>query len=311
MMKNITKIFLATCLLTGLIYNIDAQSVGINADGSAPDNSAMLDVNSTTKGFLPPRMTTAQIEAIVNPADGLTVYNITDKKLYVYIATDVVWKEISFGAGTISPPAFVCGQSFSDSRDSKVYTTVQIGDQCWMAQNLNVGTRINGSLEQTNNNPEQIIEKYCYGDSEANCDVYGGLYQWNEMMLYSTTPGIQGICPTGWHLPTNAEWITLADYLGGEEVAGGAMKETGTTHWASPNIGATNSSGFTALPGGDRDFIWEIGYFGNLSSLGYWWSSSQSDADGAWRWYMYHINVYFIADYEPNSYGYSVRCLKD
>jgi len=304
-MKNFTKMFLAACMITGFAFSVNAQSVGINADGSVPDNSAMLDVKSTTKGLLPPRMTKAQRNAIPNPVAGLIIYSTDVAEMQMYNGT--IWTNMIGGTAS----NWTCGDGFVDTRDRQSYTTVQIGTQCWMAKNLNVGTRINGSLEQTNNSPEQIIEKYCYGDSEANCDVYGGLYQWNEMMLYSTTPGIQGICPTGWHLPTNAEWITLSDYLGGEEVAGGAMKETGTTHWASPNIGATNSSGFTALPGGNRDFIWEIGYFNNLSSRGYWWSSSQYDANGAWHWYTYHINVYFIADIEPNSFGYSVRCLKD
>ena len=96
-----------------------------------------------------------------------------------------------------------------------------------MAENLNVGTRINGSGSQTNNS---TIEKYCYDDNEANCTTYGGLYQWDESMQYSTMPGVQGICPTGWHLPTDAEWTTLTTYLGGEGIAGGKKKETGTTH---------------------------------------------------------------------------------
>jgi len=305
-MKNFTNLFLAVCMITGFAFSVNAQSVGINADGSAPDNSAMLDVSSTTKGFLPPRMTTAQIEAIVNPADGLTVYNTTDKKLYVYIATDVVWKEISFGAGTISPPAFVCGQSFTDSRDSKVYTTVQIGDQCWMAENLNVGTRIDGTSQQTNNSPTPIIEKYCYNNSEANCDVYGGLYQWNELMQYSTAEGIQGICPTDWHLPTDTEYSTLTTYLGSD--AGGKMKETGTTNWNSPNTGATNSSGFTALPGGYRN---TDGTFASIGINAPFWSSSQSSAESAWYRDLSYNNADAFRNNKAKGYGFSVRCVRD
>jgi len=99
---------------------------------------------------------------------------------------------------------------------------------------------INGTEGMSNN---WLIEKYCYDNNSDNCDEYGGLYQWNEMMEYTTTPGVQGICPTGWHLPTINEWTLLVDYLGGMTVAGGKMKETGTVHWRTPNIGATNESG--------------------------------------------------------------------
>ncbi len=123
-----------------------------------------------------------------------------------------------------------------------------------------------------------IIEKYCYNNSTANCDIYGGLYQWNEMMQYTTTPGAQGICPaTGWHLPTDAEWTILTTFLGGEGIAGGKMKTTGTIEagtglWYAPNTGATNESGFTALPGGYRS---DNGDFDGLGYYAYFWSSTE------------------------------------
>ena len=100
----------------------------------------------------------------------------------------------------------------------QTYGTILIGTQCWFKENLNVGNKINYTINQTNN---AIVEKYCYDNLESKCDVYGGLYQWNEMMQYSNTPGIQGICPFGWHLPTNQEWTILSNNLGGESVAGG------------------------------------------------------------------------------------------
>ncbi|MFZ4708201.1 MAG: FISUMP domain-containing protein, partial [Bacteroidales bacterium] len=149
-----------------------------------------------------------------------------------------------------------CGQPFTDIRDGKVYGTVQIGSQCWMKQNLNTGTMVNGYQNQANN---QVIEKYCYANHEYNCDEYGGLYQWNEMMQYNLTPKIRGICPYGWLLPSIAEWTTLTTYLGGDTIAGGLMKEEGTAHWISPNNSATNESGFTALPGGLR-YTYDIGF---------------------------------------------------
>ena len=198
----------------------------------------------------------------------------------------------------------LCGQPITDARDGKSYNTVLIGAQCWMAQNLNIGTRINGSQVQTNN---QVIEKYCFGDLESNCDIYGGLYQWDEAMQYVTTAGVQGICPAGWHLPTDAEWTTLTTFLGGESVAGGKMKETGTTHWSSPNTGATNTSGFTALPGGNRG---SNGSFYGLTYYAYFWSSSESSSSNAWYRILYY-NSETVGQGYTKSPGFSGRCLKD
>jgi uncharacterized protein (TIGR02145 family) len=201
--------------------------------------------------------------------------------------------------------SLTCEQNFTDIRDGKVYSSVQIGTQCWMAQNLNIGTLLPGTSSQTNNG---IIEKYCYEDTELNCEVYGGLYQWNEMMEYFTTQGIQGICPTGWHLPTNAEWTVLTNYLGGEGVAGGKMKETGTTHWKSPNTGSTNSSGFTALPDGYRS---TGGIFSYKSIYGYFWTSTAYFSADAIIRLMSYNNAFTNSNYYTKSYGFSVRCLKN
>ena len=179
------KLLLSPIILTFLFLTtlqLSAQ-VGINTDNSAPDNSALLDVKSIDKGVLIPRMTAVQIGAITNPANGLQVFCTTDSKIYIYIAIAGQWKEVAYGTGIIIPP-FTCGNPMTDTRDSNTYTTVLIGTQRWFAQNLNVGTRINGSLSQTNNG---TIEKYCYNDLEANCNTHGGLYQWDEAMQYLTT----------------------------------------------------------------------------------------------------------------------------
>ena len=206
---------------------------------------------------------------------------------------------------TITPAGFVCGNPMTDTRDGKTYNTVLIGTQCWFAQNINIGTKVNGSVDQTNNS---IIEKYCYNDLESNCNVYGALYQWDEAMQYTTAEGVQGICPTGWHLSTDAEWTTLTTYLGGESIAGGKMKEVGTTHWISPNTGATNSSGFTALPGGYRDNNGEF-YF--LTNYAYFGSSSQYVATTAWyRGVYYYSESVFRFNYSKAN-SFSVRCIQN
>ncbi|MBP7497207.1 MAG: hypothetical protein KA792_06060 [Bacteroidales bacterium] len=212
--------------------------------------------------------------------------------------------------------AWICGDLLTDSRDSQQYSTVQIGEQCWMQQNLNIGTRIDGSINQTNNS---TIEKYCYDNDEANCNVYGGLYQWDEIMNYVEIEGAQGICPTGWHIPSDGEWKQLELYLGMSQSEadkegnrgtdeGGKLKEIGITNWISPNVNATNSSGFTALPGGTR--ITDGSFYG-VGGYAYFWTGSPGGSGGAWSRYL----LYFISQvsryYFARSGGFSVRCVKD
>jgi uncharacterized protein (TIGR02145 family) len=186
----------------------------------------------------------------------------------------------------------------------QTYNTIEIGNQCWMAENLNVGDMINDTLEMKDNG---VIEKYCYDNEPANCDEYGGLYQWNEMMEYTSTSSVQGICPRGWYLPTDVEWTTLVDFLGGKFIADLKMKEVGTTHWKSPNAGATNESGFTAIPGG---------YLGNkgfraLGKSGYFWSSSEYNTSCAWFCSLNYLLAGISYFEELKNDARSVRCLKD
>jgi len=290
------------------MFNINVlfAQVGINTDASNPDQSAILDAKSSSKGFLPPRMTTTQMNGISSPAAGLMVYNTTLKVICWFDGTS--WNVVTNRDGQS------CG---SVSYGGTTYNSVIIGMQCWMTQNLNIGTAILASQDQTNN---AVIEKYCYNNSSANCDVYGGLYQWAEMVQYLNgatnttswspvpTGNVQGICPTGWHIPSDAEWTSLTTYLGGESVAGGKMKEAGTTHWYAPNTDATNSSGFTTLPGGYRD---TAGPFFNLTFLGYFWSVSEYSSANAWYRYLYYFGTNVTKDYDNKMYGFSVRCLQN
>jgi uncharacterized protein (TIGR02145 family) len=299
-MKKATLLITAILLVAAL--GIKAQ-VAVSTDGSNAHPSAMLEVKSTQKGFLLPRMTQAERNLIASPAAGLVVWctncgNNGEMQLF----NGTAWTNMTGGTAAIP---WICGAGFTDSRDGKTYSTVLIGTQCWMAQNLNVGTRINGSGNQNDNSS---IEKYCYGDNESNCDIYGGLYQWNEMMQYSTTPGIKGICPNDWHLPTHAEWTVLTNYLGGTIVAGGKMKETGTTHWISPNTGATNSSGFAAFPGGNR---YHTGAFTDISQYGYFWSSTGVYSNSAWVRYLYYSTAEVLLQGTDKTLGLNVRCLHD
>ncbi len=199
--------------------------------------------------------------------------------------------------------------SIIDIRDSHVYKVVKIGQQWWLQENLNIGKRINASQDAADN---EIIEKYCYNDVPNNCNIYGGLYPWDEMMDYNPSdnrnPGItRGICPVGWHVSTDNEWTELVDYLGGESIAGGKLKETGTTHWISPNTGATNESGFSALPGGYRNMV----DFGSMGSLPYFWSSTEYSSNFAWYRFL-HYDYSKVSSLSLNKeLGFSVRCLRD
>ncbi len=200
--------------------------------------------------------------------------------------------------------------------DGNNYTTVQtaIGTssaQTWMAENLKVGVRINVSQSQTNNG---IIEHFCYDDIDNNCFIYGGLYQWNEMMQYVDTVGvIKGICPDGWHIPTIDEWGTLIAYIGGIEVAGSKLKEKGNAHWLSPNNDATNECGFTALPGGWFDSVFANGFSDIGAHACFWTSLSKSGMFIDYYYLELHSNYIFVYTLQdpPRWDGYSVRCLAD
>jgi uncharacterized protein (TIGR02145 family) len=198
------------------------------------------------------------------------------------------------------------------------YNTVQIGTQCWLRENMNIGTRIDVTSAQTNN---PTIEKYCYNNDPNNCNVYGGLYQWAEMVQYlsgvtNTTHwnplpvgNVQGICPAGWHIPTDAERLTLVTAMGGNTLAGGAMKEIGLAHWGPLyNVGATNQYGFTALPGG---------YAGNGSSYfirenaTFWTTEKGTLANAAQFFGASSADDWIVGGENFKTTGLSVRCLKD
>ncbi len=279
-------------------------SIGVGT--ATPHASAIFEINSDHLGFLPPRV--ADVNAINNPAKGLMVFDYSSMCLRYYDGS--AWSNC---LGNIS---FNCGDNFIDARDGQIYPTVQIGSQCWMAKNMNIGTMINGSTGQTNNN---TLEKYCYGNDVNNCDTYGGLYQWNEAMQYVTTPGAQGICPSGWHIPTDDEWKTLEEeaetstgvnwdstgFRGTD--AGGNLKETGTNHWISPNTGATNSSGFTGLPGGYRR---PSGIFKFIGNYGAYWSSTENGIK-AWHRGLKFNSAQIRRKDDRKTFSYSVRCIRN
>ncbi len=210
-------------------------------------------------------------------------------------------------------PGMPCGCVAPVLYEGQTYNTVQIGDQCWFRENLNVGTKINSTQDGYQQQDNGTIEKYCYNNDEANCAIYGGLYEWPEAMQYVTTEGVQGICPEDWHVPTDGDFTALTDYLGGLSVAGGKMKTTGTIEagtglWYDPNTDATNESGFSGLPGGIRAS--STGSFVNIGFYGYFWSSSQYSTTNAWSRDLYCHIASVYRGYPSKEGGFSVRCLK-
>jgi uncharacterized protein (TIGR02145 family) len=146
-----------------------------------------------------------------------------------------------------------------------------------------------------------------YNNDVANNAKYGKLYNWYAVSKISN--GNKNVCPTGWHVPTDAEWRVLTEYLSGASVAaGGKMKEVGTTSWNSPNTDATNTSLFTGLPGGYRDYS---GNFNSIGDYGYWWSSTEYYTYDAWFRYLGKANGDASIGTFSKDYGFSVRCLRD
>jgi uncharacterized protein (TIGR02145 family) len=192
--------------------------------------------------------------------------------------------------------------------DGNCYETIQIGGQVWMAENLKVTHYRDGSEipNITNNGDWSGLSTGAYGDYDnnpTNSETYGRLYNWY------TVDDDRGVCPDGWHVPSDGEYTVLTDYLGGEDIAGGKMKETGLGHWNSPNTGATNESGFTGLPAGYR--YYSNGNYLNMGTAGYFWSSSEYNSFTAWYrdLHYYYSNVLRILYYKHD--GCSIRCLGD
>jgi len=183
----------------------------------------------------------------------------------------------------------------------KVYHTVKIGNQTWLKENLDVGVMIDSMQNPSNNG---VIEKYCYGNDTANCTKYGGLYQWSEAMAYDTANGTKGICPTGWHISTTAEFDTLAAAVYNNS---NSLKAVGQGDSQYGGAG-TNSSGFSALLAGYRSYS---GNFFNLGNVTLFWSSTKDPGTYAYNMYMWDSGSIISIGLGFKVYGLSIRCIKD
>lgn len=298
------KIFLRNLLVLAFISSINAQpgtepdtifvSAGWNLIGSKFAGAVSDIVTSVPQGII------ASPFYKYSPQGGYSASDTLEKSTGYWVKISNL--EAS-GSIIISMPhiLFICGHPTRRGlvwHGDKFYRTVQIGTQCWLKSNLDIGTMIDGSETQTNNG---VIEKYCYGDDESNCDNYGGLYQWAEAMKYVTTEGAQGICPNGWHIPTWAEFLTLEYTVG---LDGNSLKAVGQ----GSGLGAgTNTSGFSALLAGQQSY----GSFVAMGNRAKFWSST-GFSDNAYFLDLYGSNSDIDVDLaEWNFYAFSVRCIKN
>jgi uncharacterized protein (TIGR02145 family) len=246
-------------------------------------------------------MTEAERDAISAPATGLLIFQ-TDGTSGFYYYSGAAWMPIHTGTTTTTTTTTTCPASFTDARDNEVYAVVEIGNQCWMAENL----RYNASgsyLSPTTPHP-----------------IYGRLYNWATVMNGATTSssnpsGVQGICPSGWHLPSDAEWNELEMALGmpAADTANNGWRGTdhgtkmkSTIGWYSSGNG-TNASGFSVFPAGD----YYSGSFTNLGDYTNFWSSTENSPAYAWGRILYYGHTGVNRANNSKAYGNSCRCIKD
>ena len=226
------------------------------------------------------------------------------KRKIIYVESLILLSILVISCGKDAPDPPVnylhpCPGMLTVSYEGKTYRTVQIGHQCWLRDNLDVGiykySDTTGWTLHSDVTDNDTIEKYCYGNNPANCSVYGGLYDWGEMMKYTTVEKAQGICPPGFHIPTYGEMDSLILVLGGYDTGGKQMKQGG-------------SSGFDLLLGGDRCYL---GSFDYLEIFGNIWTSTQLDDSSAYCSYVAWDTTSASLDQQYKRTGHSVRCIKD
>jgi uncharacterized protein (TIGR02145 family) len=315
---EVTTINLAT-LTTLAIQNITDKSANgggsITADGGTPVTErgicwATTQNPTTVNNLISSGAGTGNFTANLTALNSSTTYYV--RAYAINRAGTAYGNQLSFT--TLQTP--VNPITVTDA-SGNIYPTISIGTQVWMAENLRTTKYRDGSgIVQVFDNTQwqngrdlksPMMGWYNNDQGVNTTNKFGALYNWYA--INPATNGNKNVCPTGWHIPTDAEWATLTNFLGGELVAGGKMKTTGTQYWKSPNAGASNSSGFSALPSGFRDLL--SGEYFEAGSTCFWWSSTASGNYAAYsRFLNYNISSAnsFIASQE---FGYSVRCVRD
>ncbi len=272
------------------IFLLSNAQVGVGT--LSPASSAQLDVSSSSKGFLPPRMILAQRDAITGPVSGLQIWCSNcgnEGEMQVYNGTR--WTNMIGGiaASLPIPGVTICGE-------------------VWMTKSLDVAFYRNGDPIPKVTDPASWASlttgAYCYynNDSAAYAAIYGKLYNW-----YAVNDS-RGLAPAGWHVPNQADLLALESCAGGASNAGGALKATGTSLWTSPNSGANNSTGFTALPAGSRN---NSGIFFDVALFSYFWNAKEETSTTGRVNYLSYNNATNVTGALNKKFGFSVRCIKD
>lgn len=295
---------LTTCTISDITTNSARSGGNITCDGGAAitQRGVCWSINATPT--IADQKTT---NGIGSGSYASTITGIIPNTKYYARAYATNLAGTSYGSTFLFTTLPVDGGIVTDI-DGNSYHTKTIGTQIWMVENYKVTHYRNG--DSIPNITDSVKWKGDYTYKGAQCDynnsafnsmVYGKLYN-----FYAVTD-TRKLCPFGWHVPTDDEWTTLSNYLGGDTFAGGKLKETGTAHWISPNIGATNETGFTALPGGLRDFDGRFFEIGKVCSF---WSST-SIYNFSWFRYLSNGDIWFGRINDVREDGFSVRCIKD
>jgi uncharacterized protein (TIGR02145 family) len=304
-------------------YNTASKTVKINVNAKQDPIITWANPADISSGTL---LSATQLNAtadvpgvfIYTPAIGTKLDIGTDQNLKVdFTPTDLVNYNTASKTVKINVTATSAFGTVTDA-DGNVYHTINIGTQTWMAENLKYLPSVVGPGTGSETTPYYYVYGYngtniAEAKATANYATYGVLYNWPAAMAGSASStanpsGVQGVCPTGWHLPSDDEWTTLIAYLEGANIAGGKLKETGTTHWSTPNTGATNEIGFTALPSG---VCYANGSFDYVGFYGFWWSSTEYTTAYAWYRNVAYGNANLYRVYDSKRNGISVRCVKN
>ncbi len=319
-------ILIIVFLFYGTVNSYTQVSISDQSNQEAHPSS-VLELISDSKGFLLTRVNGNNM--INDPAEALMIFNLQSNCIEIFVEGE--WHEI--WCEPIEPFTGPC-EGFEEGvmYGGKNYQVMEIGDQCWFRENLNIGDRIDGT--ETQGDDCDNIEKFCYNDDSSNCDIYGGLYQWDQVMCGESTEGIQGICPENWRVPTHEDWTILeqniCEELENSNCSSQFPNNETATGWLGEDEGSAMSynsglwdagalrnnenfgeSDFNAIPGGYRREEDESFY--NINTGLYWWTSTEDSVDDDFAWYRhihYHLTT-ISRDRIPKESGMMVRCLLD